>query len=408
MKNYAAAYNDVNDSSALDQRFYLIAEGVKGVLTAPLNNSFLYTKSGGSITFTQAFNSSTHRSGRHNNNTIREKKSTEWSFSTMFNIDTLAANGAASIDPAVKLLFKSLLGREQAASTVIYDAAITPSYYFSLFEVGDRWAKISRGAWVNSCKLSFPGDGQASMDWSGNAFDSVLVGIGKSITTNAGNTVTVQTGEGKRFPVGSLVMIIKTNGTTRSADTPLGLPRRVVSVAGDVVLLDGAVLADADGSSALSPVYLCYYEPAAPTAIDNPLVGLEGSFTADQLPLGYCLRKLELDINNNHEIQNYCFGHDGIEGFVPGGRLNVGVSADLNFSSDLLEFYNAVTEQTPSSWELVLGSATGRRFIVTLPKIIFQVPSITIPESGSIPVTFSGTAYQTVLDAADEITLTFA
>jgi hypothetical protein len=404
-KNIAALYNDVNDSSALEQRFYLVAEGVKGVLTPPLNNSYFYTQSGGSIAFTQPINSSPHRSGRHNNNTIVEKKSTEWSFQTFFNIDTTALTGAAAIDLPTKLLFKSLLGKETLSSNAVYDSSVTPSSYFSLFEVGDKWAKQSRGGWVNSGKLSFPGDGQAMVDWSGNAFDSVLVGISKSVTPNITNTVTVAPSEAKRFPVGSMVMIIKSNGTTRSADTPVGSPRTVTGVAGNIVTLSGANLTDADGS--VNPVYLCYYEPPAPAAIDNPLVGLVGDFVADRLPLGYCLRKLEIDINNNHEIVNYCFGNDGIEGFVPGGRLEVAVSADLNLSADLVEFYNDVQSFLPNNWQITLGDSAGRRLQVNLPKIIFQIPAISVPETGSIPVTFSGVAYQTVLDAADEVTVSF-
>lgn len=406
-KNYAAAYNDVNDSSALEQRFYLTEELVAGVVQIPVNTSFFYSKSGGSLSFTQANNSSSHRSGRHNNNTIVDKSSSEWSLSTYFNIDELAVNGAASIDLPIKWLLKSLLGKQVLTTDAVYDTSVTPGYYASIFEVGDKWSKQSRGAWVDGCKMSFPGDGQAMSDWSGKAFDVLFCGISKSVTANIANTVTVALGEGKRFPVGSQVMIIKADGVTRSTDTAAGTARKVVSVSGDIVTLSGAVLADADGSVALTPVYLSYYEPAAPTAIDNPVVGLVGDFTADRLPLGYCLRKLELDIQNNHEVKNYCYGHDGIEGFVPGGRVNIGVSADLNLSSDLVEFYNDVRARLPNNWLLKLGSSTGRHLEILLPKIIFQVPAITVPETGSIPVTFSGTAYQTALDAADEIKVSF-
>lgn len=405
-KNYASIYADVNDSSALEQRFYLTIEGTKGAMAPATATSFFYTLSGGSIAFSQPINSSPHRSGRHNNNTIVEKKNTEWSFQTFFNIDPLAVDGTSAIDPAIKILFKSLLGRETISGTAVYDAGTTPSVYFSLAEVGDKWAKFSRGCWVNSAELTFPGDGQSMVSWSGNGFDAVLTGIGRSVTANAANTVTVGTGEGKRFPVGSLVMIIESDGVTRSADTPTGSPRTVTAVSGDVVTLSGAVLADADGTG--TPVYLSYYEPATITSgIDNPLVGLVGDFTADRLPLGYCLRSMTLSINNNHEIVNYCYGNDGIEGFVSGGRLDVSVSADLNLSADLVEFYNDVQAFLPNEWQLILGPSVGRRLQIDLPRIVFQIPAISVPETGSIPVSFDGIAYQTVLDAADEITVSF-
>ena len=56
---------------------------------------------------------------------------------------------------------------------------------------------------------------------------------------------------------------------------------------------------------------------------------------------------------------------------------------------------------------LTLGSATGRRMVITLPKVIFALPSIAVPATGTIPVSFTGTAYQTANDAADEIKVEF-
>jgi hypothetical protein len=42
-----------------------------------------------------------------------------------------------------------------------------------------------------------------------------------------------------------------------------------------------------------------------------------------------------------------------------------------------------------------------------VPKAIFPVPEIPVPDTGTIPVTFTGNAYQTTLDAADEVTVSF-
>jgi hypothetical protein len=56
---------------------------------------------------------------------------------------------------------------------------------------------------------------------------------------------------------------------------------------------------------------------------------------------------------------------------------------------------------------LVLGDAAGRHFEALAPKVVFSVPSFSVPESGTIPVTMSGTCYQTALDAADELTAKF-
>lgn len=408
MKNYATIYADVNDSSALEQRVFLVQESTKGVAAIPTSTDFLYTLSGGGVKFTQPIISSPHRSGRHNNNTIVEKKMTEWSFSTFFNIDKNAANGAAAIDTPVKLLFKSLLGSETGTTTKVYAPTSTPSYYFSIYEVGDKWSKQAVGGWVDMGSMDFPGNGQAKCQWTGHAFHSILVGIGKSTSTNAGtNAIILQTGEGQRFAVGAQVQIIQTNGTSRSADTVAGTARTVTAISGDTITLSGAVLTTASDGTLGAPVYVSYYEPATVTGIDNPLIGLEGTFTSDRLPVGYCLRSLKVDVTNNHELVNYCFGHDGIEGFVPGGRLEVKIDAEFNLSSKLVEFYNGVQKFLPNAFTQVLGPVGGRRLQIDLPRIIFQIPEVSIPENGSVPVKFAGIAYQTQLDAADEIQISF-
>jgi hypothetical protein len=366
--------------------------------------------SGGSISFSQPITSSPHRSGRHNNNTIKEKKSLEWSLPTMVNIDTAAAQGTGALEPALRVLWKSLLGRETVPGAVQYDSAQDPSVTFSVFEVGDKWAKQAFGCFVDACEISLPGDGQSQLAWSGMGVESYLVGIGKStISNNAGQTVTLQAGEGKRFPMGARVMLVEADGSTRSADTPAGSARKVVSVSGDVVTLDGAALADADGSS--TPVYLCYFEPvlAGTEGIDNPQTGLQGTFTSTSIPGNPCIRSATISVANGHEVVNYCWGTDAASGsiFVPASRLEVSVTIEMNLNHDLVEFYNSVQQFEAQDLNFKLGDTALRFLELDLPKVIFQVPSIDVPETGSIPVSFEGTAYQSALDAADELVVSY-
>jgi len=42
-----------------------------------------------------------------------------------------------------------------------------------------------------------------------------------------------------------------------------------------------------------------------------------------------------------------------------------------------------------------------------MPRVIFDVPSISVPETGSIQVTLKGMALQSTLDAADEVTVSY-
>lgn len=405
-KNFASNYASVNDSSALEQSFYLKAETTRGTLIAPTPTDFLYSLPG-SIEYTQPIESSPHRSGRHHTDIIKGKKEMSWTLPTLFNIDeSLGAASSSEIDTPVRLLYKSALGKEVTSAGAVYTAEEDPSVTFSIFQVGDKWATQSRGCFVDQLVMSFPGDGNAQAEFSGMGAEALLVGIGKSITANAANAVTLAAGEGKRFPVGSLVMGIKSDGVTRSTDTPSGSPRTVTAVVGDVVTVSGAALTDMNGT--VNPVYLCYYEPATKSAISNPVTGLVGSFTIAGLSEA-CIRNATITIANAHEAVNYCFGEDSLHGsyFVPASRMTATLSMEINLNNEILGLFNDVQSFEAQDIQLVLGNAAGRHLLVEMPKVIFPVPSISVPETGSIPITFEGVGYQSALDAADEITVSF-
>ena len=408
-KNYVNLYESGNLSIALEQKIFVKEELTRGTLALPAGTDFIYHVGGASINFTQPVESSPHKSGRHNTSVIKQKTATEWSMPTLFNIDTTKAQGTDEIDLGVRILHKSMFGKEDVTGgSPVYTTGTTPSTTFTLMEVGDVWAKQAPGCFVESANMTFPGDGQAQVEWAGRGKTVYTVGIGKSSTdNNAGNTVTLLSGEGARFPVGAQVMIIK-DDNTKSTDTVADTARTVTSVSGDVVTLDGAVLADADGSA--NPVYLVYFEPENAGAINDPQTGLDGSVSI----VGFstitgCIRSFGLNCVNNHEVQDYCYGTDGLGGalFVPGGRFNAEVSMELNTSKELISFLNGLRDFTGENITLVLGDSTGRHLQIEVPKAIFAIPELAVPESGTIPVTFTGNAYQTALDAADEVTISY-
>jgi hypothetical protein len=404
-KNYADIYNSANVSIALEQRFYVKQELVRGELILPTDADFFFTLSGGAVAMTQPFESSPHRSGRHHTSPIRKKKETTWTLPTYFNIDTtLGAAGVAEIDPALRALWLSLTGKEDTTSGLKYSPTV-PSTSFSIYECGDRVAKQSALGFVQQATINLPGDGEANCEWSGNAKDVIYVGIGKSTTSNnGGNTVTLVSGDGSQFlkSAGGKVMVIKSNGTSRSTDTAAGTARTIVSVVGDVVTLDGASLADADGSGLGTPIYLVYYEPAAPTAINNPQTGLVGSMNVASIG-SVCSRSMTLTLGNEHELVNYCYGTDHLEDFVPGSRFTAAISLETNLDKKVFKLFNQLQDFEAQAITAVLGAPSGRRLEVYIPRGIFETPAIPVPETGSIPITFAGTAYQTAFDAEDEI-----
>lgn len=413
MKNFASIYSSGNDASAFSQKFFVKKELVRGQMIAPTGADFLLTLSGGGVMFNQEYESSPHRSGRHNQNIILQKTTTEWNFPTFINIDTGVAYGS-SIDPAMKALWEAVLGKATDSGTYLnYDSSIDPSVTLTIFENLDHLAKQTVGCFVEATEIDLPGDGQAQLNWSGSGKYVYHAGIAKSTEdNNTGNTFTCDTPEeALRFDVGSMVMIVESNGTTRSADTPTGTPRKVVSADATtgVVTLDGAVLADADGS--VNPVYLCYYEPETPhVSIDNPQTGLKGSISVDSLPGLSCARSAKVTITNNHEKVDYCYGTDGLSGalFVPGGRLEVTVEMELNLNAALVEFLKRTRNFESHSVTMICGDDTSRHFKVLAPKVKFKIPEVSVPESGAIPISFSGLALQTATDAADELNIRYA
>jgi len=410
MKNYKDLFNSANDSIALEQRFYLKEESVRGAMVYPAGSDLFLHLPGGTIDFSQPFESSPQKSGRHNSGIIKKRKLSSFSFATFFNIDEGAVDGKTSIDDPIKVLWKSLMGNEDVSGAdAVYDASTAPNVTFTLLEVGDIWSRQMPGSFVQGGDVQLPGDGEASTAWSGNGKTTYLAGIGESIISNdATNIVEVGTGQAAKFTVGAAVMLIENDGTTRSADTPDGAPRIVVGVDTvlDQVTLDGAVFADADGSG--SSIFLVYYEPETPTAVNNPVTGLVGSVSIVGLA-SQCLRSVGVNIQNSHELVDYCYGSDSLAGtlFVPGSRMNAEVSLSMNLSHNTLAFFNRLLEFTTESIVAKLGDSAGRHFELTIPSARFPVPSFSVPDAGSIPIDFSGTAFESSLGAADEITAKF-
>lgn len=408
-KNFADIYNDTSDSIALEQKFFIKEESQRGTFVAPIGSDFIFSISGGTINFSRPVESSPHRSGRHHTTPIEKKSSTEWTLPTLFNIDTaVGAPGVTEIDTGIRLLNKSMFGKEDTAAGPLFTTATVPNTTFTLLENGDKWAIQAVGAFVESANMSFPGDGEAMTEWAGSAKNAVHIGVAKTTVDNTGagpSTITLETGEGLRFKAGGQIMLVEADGLARSADTPDGSPLEIVSISGDVLTVAGA-LADADGSAA--DIYVTYYEPESPTAINEPLVGLVGSITIAGFTSLDCVRSATINCTNNHELQNNCFGETGLGGslFIPGGRFTAELSLEINLNAELLELINKIRDDlTGEDIQLILGDAAGRHLEVNLDKVIFSVPEVSVPDTGPIPVTLVGNAYQSGIDAFDEISV---
>lgn len=413
-KNFKSLYDAVSDESALNQSWFCVEESTRGVLGDPVDSSFFFTRAGGSVDHQQPKQSSDHRSGRHNRDIIKEKKTTSWSIPTYVNIDTTQGSAtSAEVEPAIRTMWKALLGYEDTAAGALYDPRLDPSITFSLYENGGKFATQLPSCFVEGMSFSAPGDSTATMDWSGGAADRFRVGIGKStISNDGGNTITLATAaEAKRFPKGAKVMLVKySDGLTRSTDTPNGSYRLVtdVNTATGVVTLDGAALADADGTVG-GGILISYAEPESPTGIADIQTGLVGSMDINGLGGNVaCMRSFSLEFANNLERVNYCYGTAALATpfYNIGGRLDISVSVEMNLNDNTGEWLYDLDTFTSQDLEFILGDASGRHLKIEMPKCIFDVPSVTYPESGSVPFSADGMAFETV-SGGDEITVSY-
>ena len=410
-KNFANIFNSTGDSSALEQKIFIKEESARGVLAIPTGTDALLPEGGTSVNKSQTKRSSTVKSGRHNTTLLKDKILTEWTINSLIHIDTtLGTPQAAEVDQAYKTLHKSMWGNESLVGGAIYNPT-TPDITFSIFENGDVMAKQTFGAFCEGMTINLPGDGDANMEVTGFAKNSLQVGIARSVAdNNGGNDITLDVaGDADCFPVNAYVMIIKDDGLTRSTDTPDGAPRQVtVSNNGTgVVTLSGAALADADGSGA--EIYLAYYEPETITVINDPQTGLQGSVTIDNLVGVNCVQSVTITAVNNHTLYDGCYGEEGLGGplFAPGGRVDINVELGLLLNAAFVKYLAGKEDFTPDDVDIVLGDATSRHLKIDLPKVIYDFPAIEYPESGNVPVTMSGMAFQTALDAEDELTISY-
>jgi hypothetical protein len=415
-KNFKSIYDNTGDSISLEQQYFVKEEITAGTLIGPTDTDFLFTLPG-TVDFSQSNDPSEHRSGRHNNDTIKGKKVVDWEIPTYINIDIGVAAGITELDLAMRLLWEVTLGRELIPGGVTFDAVTTPNKTMSIFENGDKVATQVNAAFVETAVIAVPGDGTPGFTFGGGASDRKRVGIG-SFTTDAGvhtpgtpEVILDNPSEAKRFPVGSLVMIIEADGATRSADTLNGTYRSVVSrdTGTGSVIISGADLLDADGS-ATTAFFIAYAEPETPTSINGIQSGLEGSFSIDGLGgLQSCIRSMTINIDNQVERVDYCALTDSLSApyVVYGDRLMVTVDMELNLNDNSLEWLDDKDAFIADDIDVIIGDSATRHFRIDLPKVEFAPPSTPIPDSGSVPFTAAGLALQTASGAGDEILLSY-
>lgn len=365
------------------------------------DQDFLLFTQGG-LTFTQPAESNEHRSGRFHSGIVKKKKMVEFDFDTYINMSGTAGD---SIDTAVQLLWESLLGTKTTNAGVSIDFSQgLPKLFFTAVRVSTIFGEYFTGCYVKGGALSFPGDGPATCKYTGRGATSTLSGISQvNGAVAASATVIVNNGETKRYTVDGYVMVVSPDGRTIVAGADGTLKVNAYDDTTHTLTLSAAVTVADDG-------FVVPWDPGAvqQTGRDAVFTDLAGSFKYNQSESGVCATDISLDIQNEHNDRDNCFGSDHNDGFVAGNRMTATLSVTSDLSNEHFDKFVRAREFPGFNPEIILGNvASGRYLRIRAPKWIPAVPAIELPQNGTTPVTLEGILYQSTPGAKDPIVVSF-
>jgi len=358
---------------------------------------FLFTTGGPKIE--QPIESNAHRSGRYHTGVIKKKFVADFDMDAMLN---MSGNAGASIDTAVRLLLENVYGKETvvAAQSITYEQGL-PNFTFSMVRVSTIFGEYYRGSYAKDWTLTVPGDNPVTQKFTGMSSKASIAGISQADGAVVASADYIsQAGQTKRYTAGAYVMAVSPDGRTVVAGADGSLSIDSIDEGLNKLVLSGAIDLDDLG-------YLVPWHPGAiqQTGRDNIYTDLEGTFKWDPTGPSRCITNLELALTNDHVDINNCFGSDANQGFVPGNRATFDLSITFDLSSQDLEQIVQAREFGGLSPEITIGDpASGRYARINVANWITGVPPVDVPESGTTPVTLTGTLYQSAPGARDPLT----
>lgn len=388
---------DANDLTT-DLKLGLVALGTEAAGTAGAD-FLLMTKA--SMKVAQPFEMSPHKSGRQASSTIKKKISADGDVECLFNLST----GALAIDTAVALLLETILGRKTVSGAAItFDAGQAPNKYFTAVQGSNIFGRSFNGGYGKSLTMSFPGDGEAKFTVPVKFRNGLYASIGKinGAVNNSANVI-LENGESPRFDVDARVMVVDADGRTvlYGADGSLKVNSR--TDAAHTLVLSGAVTVGDNG----------FVVPFMPhvfdqVAIDNPVTGLQGSVSLDGGSTTIEeIRSAEVVFDPKVEDLDKFYGSSTNMGRVVSDRAEIKVKVELTMSASQMHRIVQSKEFLALGVKIVLGPADGRRVEITLPKVLFSVPPMELPDSGSVVATLEGVCLQSASGRLDAISIAY-
>lgn len=275
-----------------------------------------------------------------------------------------------------------------------------------ILEEATHYSRLVVGCIADKLTFTLPGDGKAMMSFEGFAQDAYLSGSSKlSAATTADNVVEVEVGHGFRFEIDSYIDIL----LAADGNTPVVTQRKVISVTGDLVEVDGLPFTADIGD------YIMGHAPDdyQPITAEYALLGLKGSFNVAGYPIGGCeLISAEIGLGNNYTKKDFLYGTDKICGFIPDKRREVSVKLEVLLNKDTLSFYmrnkQFVAEDVTITLEPqripgpAFTTSAGRTFTFRLPRVEFNIPPIENPADSYVTLSLEGIALAPSSNDLDE------
>lgn len=407
--------NRANEFVGLDQRIWVVLE-TGGYGDAATGGLFPVDTNGvehvnAKIDFNIPREDAAHRSGRSRVVRLSGKKEVKVSYEGYIIPGTPSGNNPTLPDVHPFLLSAFGAVDETNAAQKVYSLTRASAASFRLLEEGTHFSRLATGCVADSVTFSLPGDGKAMFKMEGFGQDVISAGQSSASALGASvNAVTLQTGEGLRFEVGSYIDIIdKDDGNTRKASS-----RLITAIVGDELTFAGAAVSFDEDDIVIG---------AAPDftadSSENALLGLKGSFTSGAYGALDCdILSAEISLKNNYTPKNFVYGTDAICGFIADKRRDVSVKLDILLTKDNFDFYQANKRFVADNLTIVLApqeipapinAAAGRTFTFTFPRVEFNIPQIEQPGDSYIKLTLEGVALAADINTPNgEMTLTIS
>jgi hypothetical protein len=275
-----------------------------------------------------------------------------------------------------------------------------------VLEEATHYSRLAVGVIADKLSFSLPGDGKATMSFEGFGQDAYIAGESNLISAVvADNTLEVTAGHGFRYEVDSYIDVI--DGT--DGNTMIAQKRKVLSVAGDLVEVDGAAITASVGDFIIGHAP----ENFAPITAEYALLGLKGSFNVAGFPIDDCeMISAEISLSNNYTKKDFLYGTDKICGFIPDKRREVAVKIEVLLNKDTLSFYMRNKQFVAEEMTITLepqripgpafSTSAGRTFEFYFPKVEFNIPPIENPADSYVTLSLEGIALAPSVNNLDE------